>query len=180
MSYSIVFETKIIKLKDGRILHLDLSGCNNDNAGRDRGDFTGKIYTEEDFLRKINDYKEGSRPYKENTDFIMKIGSRMCSMYDYGTHLERMLKRTETWEELCNVRYVSVKSIDGVNVWEGESKSPTTMSLKEFNDYFYKNIYSGKRIRFCNIDTALNNEEEIVNALDAKKTVSFYIGKLRK
>ena len=46
MSYSIIFETKIIKLSDGRLLHLNLSGCNNDDAGRSRDDWNGKIYTE--------------------------------------------------------------------------------------------------------------------------------------
>lgn len=34
MGYSIIFQTKIVKLSDGRILHLDRSGCNNDTEGR--------------------------------------------------------------------------------------------------------------------------------------------------
>lgn len=103
MSYLIVFETKIVKLKDGRLLHLDLSGCNNDTFGRDRGDFTGKIYTKEEFLDKINMLKANGSSYKECGKFELKIGSRYCTMYDYGTHLERMWKRAETWEELGRV-----------------------------------------------------------------------------
>ena len=50
MSYSIIFETKIVKLSDGRLLHLDLSGCNNDTSGRSRDDWNGKIYTEDAFI----------------------------------------------------------------------------------------------------------------------------------
>lgn len=43
MSYSIIFDTKFIKLQDGRLLHLDRSGCNNDTAGRSLSDYTGKM-----------------------------------------------------------------------------------------------------------------------------------------
>ena len=39
MSYSIIFETKIVKLSDGRIIHFDRSGCNNDNVGRNKNEF---------------------------------------------------------------------------------------------------------------------------------------------
>ena len=50
MGYSIIFQTKIVKLSDGRILHLDRSGCNNDTEGRRPDDWTGKIYTPEAFV----------------------------------------------------------------------------------------------------------------------------------
>lgn len=181
MSYSIIFETKIIKLKDGRLLHLDLSGCNNDTSGRDRGDFNGKIYTEEEFLQKINSFKEGGRPHKECGEFELKIGNRICTYYDYGVHLERMWKRAETWEELdCIGRYVYIESIDGADVWENDCKEPTTMTLKEFDDYYYKNLYSGKGIRYSILKTQLKTEEAIVKALDENKTVSFYIGKMSR
>ena len=56
MSYSIVFETKIVNLPDGRILHLDRSGCNNDNCGRTEYDFTGKIYSKESFQEYIKKF----------------------------------------------------------------------------------------------------------------------------
>ena len=39
MSYPIIFETKIVKITDNRILHLSLSGCSRDNSGRTRGEF---------------------------------------------------------------------------------------------------------------------------------------------
>lgn len=42
MGYSITFKTKIINLSDGRILHLDLSGCNNDTECRHNDDWQGK------------------------------------------------------------------------------------------------------------------------------------------
>lgn len=55
MGYPIIFKTKIVNLSDGRILHLDLSGCNNDTEGRNNDDWKGKIYTKEDFIN----YAEG-------------------------------------------------------------------------------------------------------------------------
>ena len=55
MSYCIIFQTKMVKLPDGRILHLTRQGCNNDNQGRKRDDFAGTIRSEEEtesFIRK--------------------------------------------------------------------------------------------------------------------------------
>lgn len=176
MSYSIVFETKIIKLNDGRLLHLDLSGCNNDTSGRDRGDFTGKIYTQEDFIKKVEGYKQNSKPSKESKEFDLKIGNKFCTMYDYGEHLLRMMKRAETWEELnCFGRYVNVQRLDGVNVWEDDKQ--IEMTLKEFDDYALKNMYSGKSIRYRILRTDLKTEEDVIKALDNNETVTFYIGR---
>ena len=65
MSYSIVFETKIVKLSDGRIIHFNRQGCNNDDAGRKKDDFTAKIYTEKEFVSNAEKYIKENRPYKE-------------------------------------------------------------------------------------------------------------------
>lgn len=176
MSYSIIFETKIIKLKDGRLLHLDLSGCNNDTSGRDRGDFIGKIYSKEDFIKRAESYKQNSKPSKESDEWDMKIGSKFCTMYDYGEHLLRMMKRAETWEELnCFGRYVNVQRLDGVNVWEDGKQ--IKMTLKEFDDYALKNMYTGKFIKYMILRTDLETEEDIIKALDNNEMVKFYIGK---
>lgn len=104
MSYPIIFETKIIKLTDGRILHCSLEGCNNDDNGRDRHSFIGKIYTKQGFNSYINSLKKENKSIKDGGDFELKINNRQCSLYDYGTHLERMLKRVTTWNELLQER----------------------------------------------------------------------------
>lgn len=44
MGYPIIFKTKIVNLSDGRILHLNRSGCNNDTEGRRNDEWNGKIY----------------------------------------------------------------------------------------------------------------------------------------
>lgn len=66
MSYSIIFETKIVKLSDGRLLHLNLSGCNNDDAGRSRDDWNGKIYTENAFIKYAEGFMKDSKPLAES------------------------------------------------------------------------------------------------------------------
>lgn len=178
MSYSIVFETKIIKLKDGRLLHLNLSGCNNDNFGRDRGDFVGKIYTKEDFIQYAEKFKKDSKPIKESDGFDLKIGSKYCTWYDYGEHLLRMLKRAQTWDELnCIGRYVNVQQIDGAEVYLDNGKT-IKMSIKEFDDYALENRFNG--IRYSIQRTKLKTEEDIVKALDNNETVTFYIGRKEK
>ena len=114
MSYSIIFETKIVKLSDGRIIHFDLSGCNNDNSGRDRHEFHAKIYTVEDFIKYAEHFKENSKPHKESDGFDLKIGSRYATMYDYGEHLLRMLKRAETYADFLTKRYSSAEYCIGI------------------------------------------------------------------
>ena len=44
MIYTRVYETKILKLADGRIIHFSLQGRNNDNIGTNRNTFTAKIW----------------------------------------------------------------------------------------------------------------------------------------
>lgn len=101
MGYSIIFQTKIVKLSDGRILHLDRRGCNNDTEGRRPDDWTGKIYTPEAFVAYAENFKQGSKPAKESDGFDLKIGSRYCTCYDYGEHLLRMLKRAVPGTSSC-------------------------------------------------------------------------------
>ncbi len=67
MGYSIIFETYIVKLPDGRIIHFDRSGCNNDNMGRKQNEFTGKIYNVDDFIKYAEKFKVGSKPKKKLT-----------------------------------------------------------------------------------------------------------------
>ena len=175
MGYSIIFQTKIIKLSDGRLLHLDLSGCNNDDEGRRRDDWNGRIYTKEEFIKKAESFKEDSKPSKETKGFDLKIGSRYCTYYDYGEHLLRMLKRAVTFDELMNSdKYVSFNRIDGAEVEEDGKTIP--MSLKELSQYIWDKKYNGGYAYRLNY-TFLENEKEIVDAFDNGAAVRIYISK---
>ena len=175
MSYSIIFETKIVKLSDGRLLHLDLSGCNNDTSGRSRDDWCGKIYTEDTFIKYAEGFMEDSKPIKESDGWDLKIRSKYSTWYDYGKHLLRMMKRAVTLDELKHSgKYVSFNRIDGVTVFEDGKEIEKTM--KEFNSYYYEKLYNGGinyRINY----TLLKSEKEIVEAFDNGNSIRSYISK---
>lgn len=175
MSYSIIFETKIIKLSEGRLLHLYLSGCNNDNAGRSRDDWNGKIYTEDAFVKYAEEFIKDSKPSKECNEFDLRIRSKYVTWYDYGKHLLRMMKKATTLEELRHSgKYVSFNRVDGATVFEDEKE--IEMSMEEFDSYYYEKLYNGG-IRYRINYTLLETEKDIVEAFDGGYGIRIYISK---
>lgn len=175
MSYSIIFETKIVKLSDGRLLHLNLSGCNNDDCGRSRDDWNGKIYKKYDFIQYATGFMKDSKPAKESDGWDLKIRNKYRTYYDYGKHLLRMMKRAVTFEELIHSgKYVSFNRVDGVTVFEDGKE--IEMSLEEFDSYYYKKLYNGG-IRYRINYTLLKTEEEIVESFDNGFSIKIYISK---
>ena len=180
MGYSIIFETKIIKLKDNRVLHLCLSGCNNDNAGRSRDEFYGTIYTTEDFDRKIEGYKADGAPFQKSAGWDLKIGTRCATYYDYGMHLERMQKRAMTWEELqAKVTDVYAIRARNVSVFRNNNASEEIMSADTFETFVRDNANKLTFSYRFNVDT-LRKEEDIVAALDAQESLTFFVGRTKK
>ena len=134
------------------------------------------IYTKEDFIKFAEGFKNDSKPSKESECFDLKIGSRYCTYYDYGMHLLRMLKKSVTYDELIHSgKYVSFNRIDGVTVFENDK--PTEMTMKEFDDYFYKKLYSNARIRYRINYTFLEMEDDVIKAFDDENSVRIYISK---
>jgi len=168
MSYLIIFETKFIKLSDGRLLHLDRSGCNNDTSGRDRGDFAGKIYTYEELQKHVISFMESEK----TEGWELKIGSKFATYQDYGKHLATMANRAKTYEEFNNERYFYATRYDGVELLQPENK---TLTAKEFDQYWSDNY--GKTYSYRRLTTRLNSEEEIITSLENNKPISFYVGK---
>lgn len=172
MSYSIIFQTKIAKLKDGRIIHFDRSGCNNDNAGRNKGNFSGKVYTIEEFIAYAEAFKKDSIPYKESGEFDMKIVSRPASFYDYGEHLLRMLKRSKTLDEIMRSKCFRASYCKAIEIVE-----PAREVIKPEN--FLNRIYNlegnTSSIRYRRIMEHLLTEKEIVQSLENGKEVEFFI-----
>lgn len=173
MSYSIIFETKIVKLSDGRIIHFDRSGCNNDNAGRRKGDFTAKIYTVDEFIQKAENYKKNSKPYKEADCMELKIGSRYATMYDYGEHLLRMLNRVKTYTEFINSLCFRVKYLTGIQLHKPEEKF---MTVDEFDKAYYKLLYSGGMTYTRLMEYPdIKDEENLVHLIEAGECLAFEI-----
>lgn len=168
MSYSIVFQTKIVRLPDGRIIHFDRRGCNNDDAGRNRREFNAKIYTEDSFIKYAEGFKKDSKPAKEIDGWDLKIGSRYATWYDYGTHLLRMLKRAENWEDFVRNHTFRASYCKGIELLKPEHKAIT---CEEFEKLFYQLAnFTYKRIM-----EYLYKLEDIVGLLEENKPMEFYI-----
>ena len=175
MSYSIIFETKIVKLSDGRIIHFDRSGCNNDTSGRRKDDFSAEIFTIDEFIKKAEKYKKNSKPYKENpADWQLKIGNRYATYYDYGEHLLRMFKRAISYEEFIKSFCFRVEHLTGIQLYEPEEK---LMTVDEFDKVFYDLLYSGKGMSYRRIIEFpdIVNEENLISLIEAGEYLSFEI-----
>lgn len=178
MSYSIIFETKVVKLSDGRLLHLSLSGCNNDTEGRSRDEFHGRIFTVEEFIQYSENFKSESKPMKESDNFDLKIGSKYCTMYDYGEHLLRMMKRANTFTEFTQKRAFYGIVSDGCEVlFEGITLHFTA---KEWEKEWHKYLYSGKKCRVKSIVHQIATEQEIIESIQNEESVRFFVGKMKK
>lgn len=172
MSYSIVFETRIVRLDDGSIIHFDLSGCNNDNSGRNRGDFTGKLYTAEEWEQEIRRWESA-----EGAADSLKIGGRWRSWADYGKHLRLMTKRADTFDKFIKERYFVGYAFDGITYIPESGKSIDYPWGPECDriclDVLYGSIPGGYTRKSHEIRT----QDEVRNALAKKQPVEFYIGR---
>ena len=146
----------------------------NFNVGTDNND-EDRCETREEFVNYAEGFKTGSKPAKESEGFDLKIGSRYCTYYDYGEHLLRMLNRAVTFNELCNFgKYVSFNRIDNATVFENGKE--IDMSMREFDECFYKQLYNGG-IRYRINYTLLVTEKDVVKAFDDDCVVKIYISK---
>lgn len=178
MSYDIVFETKIVRLKNGKILHLSLKGCNNDNCGRTRDDFIGELYnTEKDFIEYANSFKEDNKSFKETNSFELKIGSRYCTFYDYGEHLLRMLKRATTWDELKKHRISCYAEIFKGVEFNEKGKEPRILSPEEWDKIAYSVMYGKIQGSWHYILDYAYTEEKIIQSLENGDSMRFCISK---
>nr|DAJ08071.1 MAG TPA: hypothetical protein [Caudoviricetes sp.] len=173
MGYSIIFETKIVKLTDGRIIHFDRSGCNNDTAGRGKDEFTATIYNVDVFKERAEHYKQGSLPIKNGGSFDLKIGSRPASMYDYCEHLLRMLKRAVPYDEFIKSYNVWCKHLKAIEVLTPEYK---IMTVQEFDRAYYDlrskgNLSYRRLIDYPNV----TDEKYIVSLIDNNESIEFEI-----
>lgn len=180
MSYSIIFETKIVLLSDGRLIHFSRQGCNNDNAGRHKDEFEAQIHTREDFVHIAEGYKSHSKPFsKEDGNWDLKVGSAYATYHDYGEHLLRMLKRALPYGEFIKKYHVYATLLVGVHV-----KKPIDrmMTPKEFSEQFYDLLYSGNGMTYQRLyeypDTS--DERSIVDLIEKGSPIQFEILKHKK
>lgn len=178
MGYTIIFETKICKLANGDIIHFSLNGCNNDDFGRDRSQFTAKYYTAEEWENEISEWENIERSHD---GFDMKIGSRYVQYADYGKHLRTMTKRAKSFEEYKKERGIIGKVLEGITYYPGDGSSTYyPYNSSEFHKIIdgvtFGEISGGYRRKFhCTSD--LNETIEIIKS---GRYINFYIGKKYK
>lgn len=176
MGYPMIFETKIVNLSDGRLIHFNRSGCNNDSEGRRLNDWTAKVYTQEAFKNRIESFKNGSKPYRDSQpqECGLKIYGRMATPYDYGEHLERMQRRAYDYKDFIAEYDIRVKRHDEVDLISPERR---TMTYDEFVEYTSKlPIDSQLRYHIVSARLDLNNEKEFVNEIESGSPLEVYIG----
>lgn len=176
MGYPMIFETKIVNLSDGRLIHFNRSGCNNDSEGRRPNDWRAKIYTKEAFKDRIESFKKGSKPYRESKpqDWELKIHGRMATPYDYGEHLDRMQRRALNYKDFIAEYDIRVKRHDEVDLISPEEK---TLTYDEFIEYTSK-LPIDSKLRYYVVSTKLDlaNESEFVKEIESGAPLEVCIG----
>lgn len=181
MSYSIIFQTKIVKLDDNRIIHFDRSGCNNDTAGREKNLFTAQMYTVDSFEKIAKEYMKNSKPYKEGGDFELKIGSRYCTIYDYGKHLLTMLKRAENLKQFEKNNFFRGELYKGIEVKHPFNK---IYFEKDYPNIHYDMMYCKgdfegvtDKVIYQRIIEYFNNINDCINLIENNEPMEFFIKK---
>ena len=180
MGYSIVFETKIVLLSDGRLIHFSRDGCNNDDFGRRRDEFTAKIYTREEFERCAKCFMENSAPHTEEKPcFDLKIGNRIASYYDYGAHLLRMLSRAKLYSAFIRERNVNAQYCTGIEI---EKPYRQFVSCREFEDTWRDLLQKYGHVSYNRIMEYpdIRDENAIVKLIEKDTPMNFYIGPKHK
>lgn len=161
MSYSIVFETKIAILSDGRLIHFSRTGCNNDSEGRLASDFRAEILTVKEMLGRINGYKSMRLPFKVCGIFEMKLLGKPATMYDYAMHLERMLKRALSYQDFFQTYRLYIDLITGIEV---TSPVHLELSLEEYSERFRELIDEHGTL-------SVRRRRELIDDSDEKRVV---------
>lgn len=169
MSYSIIFETKIVKLPDGKIIHFSRQGCNNDDCGRKKDEFVAELYGNEQEFIKFAEKFRGDEP---DFGFELKIGSRYTSYNDYYKHLIRMLKRGKTLEQFTEAFKIKGRYCDTIEVYSPER---VTLSADEFEKRFYKYLRNGLSYRRNDIILHSTEMDKIIDRLANQQPIEFEI-----
>lgn len=176
MSYTMIFETRIVKLDDGRIIHFSLSGCNNDNEGRIRNEFTGKIYTADEWEAEISRWESIN-----DEGFNLKISGRTRSYAEYGKHLRLMTKRAKTFDEMKKERAFWGIVLDGVTYYPADNSKPIEYPFGNECEKICDDVFYGrKKGRIARRTRMIDNVDDVVDSLTKKQPAEFYIGRKYK
>ena len=172
MSYTIIFQTKFVKLPDGRFIHLSREGCNNDTEGREKGVYGGQLFTEEEFASRIKELDFDCEPPS------LKLGSKFIAYKEYVEHLKRMKKRALTWDEIKedakkNFKHIPyVRFLKEVEVESIEDGSWKTFAPNEWMKVCYNYLYDHRC--FYKYDES-EDIHEIVRLMENDGIMEFHV-----
>ena len=174
MSYPIIFETKIVKLPDSRIIHFECNGYNDDEKGGKSNDFNGKIYTESGFIERVNTFKQGLKPYAANglENWNLQIGNRYVTCRDYGDYLLQKLKRAISYEDFIKQYCLSARYCKGIEILRGEQRKVVT--VEEFAE-LYCNPDRKEAVIWRNLMEYPKELNTVIDCLEQGKDMLFYI-----
>lgn len=179
MSYTIIFETRICTAPNGDIIHFCRHGCNNDNEGRRKDQFTAKIYTPQEWEEELRKWESVERPEE---GWEIKIRSRYCCFADYGKHLRRMAKKAIPLAEMVKQTYFTATEFTGITFYPegGEPEEIGAAEQKRLDEVLWgvwrgvlKGRYTVHRVTF-------NSPDEVEEALRRNAVVNFCIDNARE
>lgn len=166
MGYPVIRETHIVRLADGRYLMLQLAGCNNDDSGRRRDEFNGRIMSSDKMEEMISAYE--NEP--ECGSFDLRIGTRYVSHAKYGQYLRKAFRRALSWNEFAKQRTCYARIAEGVSIsrMDGKDISPLEVSMDDFRrDYERRVMYGNGAYRI--ITRTESDITGIISTLESKK-----------
>lgn len=166
MSYGIIFEDKIIKLDNGMLLQVERFGCNNDDSGRTKDDFTGKLWKYEDYIEEATKHINNKDTY---SDFYCCIGNknRPKTEAEYGMHLLYILKRAKTYDDFIKKNRLYAHVMRG---WYVTKDNETKYyPVNEIENIWYK-LEVPYSIRYDR--ERYDNIEQIINGIKNKEPLT--------
>ena len=180
MSYPVIFETKILKLSNDKIIHFYRQGGNNDREGREKHTFKAELYTTNDFLMMVDKYQKNSKPFKEvqQNYFDLKIQGKSATMFDYGSHLKRMLKRGLNYDDFMQSYFIDILSYDGIEL---VTPYHQIMSYEEF-DQKYNELLKNEKFSYRLIVSCqkFENEKQLEDIIQNNPRLEFKLFKRAK
>ena len=166
------------EIPDSELKNLTIKSRTVDRIVNDVADRYNKalreIYTVDEFIKKTEDYKKNSKPSKDTKCMELKIGSRYATMYDYGEHLIRMLKRAKPYTEFIKSFCFRVEHLTGIQLYKPEKRF---MTVEEFDRAFYKLLYNDGGMTYTKLieHPDIKDEKNLIHLIETKAALSFEI-----
>lgn len=165
MSYSIIFDTHVIKATDGGYIEISRTGCNNDDEGRRPDEYHGTYYTAEELNSRIAKYQADTE-----THWMLRIGTRYATMKQYGDYLKRKAGKAQTWNEFIEENHFFGKQLKAIqNTDTRKQYTPADFNTLPYSEKIYG--------AFRPITQIIYNYSEAETIIKSGAPIEFYVKK---